>query len=61
MTPGTIIKQSRPEGSDVVEGADLTIKVAKKKEQVPETPTTPDTETNPTNNQDTNNTGENNN
>ncbi len=61
MTPGTIINQSRPEGSDVVEGADLTIKVAKKKEQVPETPTTPDTETNPTNNQDTNNTGENNN
>ena len=39
-TPGTVIGQSRAAGSDVVEGATLTIKVAKKRKV--ETPTTPD-------------------
>ena len=45
-TPGSIIYQSRTAGSDVVEGADLSIKVAKKRAETPvepSTPTTPDT------------------
>ena len=45
-TPGTIIYQSRPEGSDVVEGADLSITVAKKKaEEKPEANNTDQTNT----------------
>jgi serine/threonine-protein kinase len=44
-TPGTIIYQSRPEGSDVVEGADLSIKVAKKRAEVTPTPTDDTTNT----------------
>ncbi len=44
-TPGTIIYQSRTAGSDVVEGADLSIKVAKKKTPVePVKPENPDSQ-----------------
>ena len=62
-TPGTIIYQSRPKDSDVVEGADLSIKVAKKRAEQPNPSGPNDNNENNQNNQntDSNNTGENNN
>ena len=65
-TPGTIIYQSRPKDSDVVEGADLSIKVAKKRAEQPNPSGPNDNNENTENNQnnqntDSNNTGENNN
>ena len=57
-TPGTIIYQSRTAGSDVVAGADLSIKVAKKKIEVAPTPT-PDTDANNAGTNTSSNTGEN--
>lgn len=53
---GTIIKQSRSTNSTIIEGANLTITVAKKKQEVVETPDTDDSEDNDTSDTDEDNT-----
>ncbi len=53
---GTIIKQSRSTNSTIIEGANLTITVAKKKQEVVETPDPDDSEDNDTSDTDEDNT-----
>ena len=53
---GTIIKQSRSTNSTIIEGANLTITVAKKKQEVVETPDPDDSEENDTSDTDEDNT-----